>query len=321
MSINTLKNDSISKHLNLEKVRYHRKGYGIFFAVIQAISFFVLFPIIATHFYPKKIENVGSFFFFTVLIYHEAIFIIINLIFLLIYYLELEVFERYKIQDRPWPWKENKKEWNKLLKHSFFILAINQFIMLPLSTIPSYIYDFAPYEIDPDKIPTLSVHLIHLVFYMVCEDFFFYWSHRFLHWDKIYNYFHKIHHKYTHTISIASEYAHPVEFFLSNILPTSSGPLILGLRGHFITYLMWITFSIFESTDGHCGYEFSWSPYRLLPFSGSSEYHNYHHINYKGNYCSLFTFWDKICGTVSHNYIKSTNKKYESEKNSKIKTN
>ena len=32
-----------------------------------------------------------------------------------------------------------------------------------------------------------------------------------------------------------------------------------------------------ETIDGHSGYEFSWSPYRLLPFSGSSEYHNFHH--------------------------------------------
>ena len=177
---------------------------------------------------------------------------------------------------------------------------------------------------DYSKIPSFYVHILHLVFYMLCEDFFFYWSHRFLHWDKIYSYFHKIHHKYTNTVSIASTFSHPVEFFISSILPTSAGPLILGHRGHFITYWIWITIRVLESTDGHSGYEFSWSPYRLLPFSGSSEYHSYHHINTKGNFCSLFTFWDRICGTVNTNFVKFQDKKEENNNiklSSKIKKN
>ena len=52
-----------------------------------------------------------------------------------------------------------------------------------------------------------------------------------------------------------------------------------------------------ETIDGHCGYEFSWSPYRLLPFSGSSEYHNFHHSHNVGNYGSFFSYWDTFFGT------------------------
>lgn len=45
---------------------------------------------------------------------------------------------------------------------------------------------------------------------------------------------------------------------------------------------MWHIIRILESLDGNCGYEFSWSPFRLLPFSGSASYHNYHQfINFK----------------------------------------
>jgi methylsterol monooxygenase/4-alpha-methyl-delta7-sterol-4alpha-methyl oxidase len=54
-----------------------------------------------------------------------------------------------------------------------------------------------------------------------------------------------------------------------------------------------------ETVDGHCGYEFSWSPYRLLPLSGSSDYHNFHHSMNVGNYGSFFSFWDSMCGTNS----------------------
>jgi len=55
-----------------------------------------------------------------------------------------------------------------------------------------------------------------------------------------------------------------------------------------------------ETADQHSGYEFSWSPYRLIPLSGSANYHNFHHSHNVGNYTSLFTIWDTLCGTNSH---------------------
>ena len=54
---------------------------------------------------------------------------------------------------------------------------------------------------------------------------------------------------------------------------------------------------VVETIDGHCGYEFSWSPYRLLPLSGSSEYHNYHHSHNVGNFGSWFSLWDTLFST------------------------
>ena len=52
-----------------------------------------------------------------------------------------------------------------------------------------------------------------------------------------------------------------------------------------------------ETIDGHSGYEFSWSPFRLLPFSSSAESHNYHHSHNDGNYGSFFILWDTIMGS------------------------
>lgn len=73
---------------------------------------------------------------------------------------------------------------------------------------------------------------------------------------------------------------------------------------------------IFESIDGHSGYEFSWSPYRLLPLSGSSEYHNFHHSHNTGNFGSFFSYWDILCGTnidfFRHKFTKD--KEYRLEK-------
>merc|ERR1712232_1066976 len=125
----------------------------------------------------------------------------------------------------------------------------------------------------------------------------FYWSHRFLHLRFIYPYVHKLHHTYRTTIAIASEYAHPIEFALGNLLPMSVGPTILGEKVHILAVFAWYAVRTGETLDGHCGYEFSWSPYRLVPFSGSAEYHDWHHSENVGNYGSFFRIWDTVFGT------------------------
>jgi len=133
-----------------------------------------------------------------------------------------------------------------------------------------------------------------------------------LHHPKLYPHIHKIHHEYNITVSIASEYAHPLEILVANILPTALGAKILGSKMHILTYFMWLVIRVMETCDGHCGYEFSWSPYRLLPLSGSSNYHNFHHYQNVGNYGSFFTLWDTICGTNRH-YFKFLSKKEKKE--------
>jgi len=136
-----------------------------------------------------------------------------------------------------------------------------------------------------------------IFFFMLCEDFCFYWTHRALHSKALYAAIHKMHHTHQTTVGIAAEYAHPVEFVLGNMLPTSVGPMILGPRAHMLTIFAWYTVRFGETLDGHCGYEFSWSPYRLIPFSGSAEYHDFHHSVNIGNYGSFFCIWDTVFGT------------------------
>ena len=71
---------------------------------------------------------------------------------------------------------------------------------------------------------------------------------------------------------------------------------------HIISYSMWSIWRLGESIDAHSGYEFSWSPYRLIPFSSAAEYHEYHHSNSVGNYSTFFTFWDTIFGSNKEFY-------------------
>ena len=138
---------------------------------------------------------------------------------------------------------------------------------------------------------------------MVIEDALFYWGHRLLHHPKIYGKIHKRHHQFYTPVGVAAEYAHPIEYFVANSLPFSAGPMFIGFflaPFHVYTFWLWFVLRIggthcipafhmsspvrltiilpaAETIDGHCGYAFPWTPYRLLPFSGSVGHHDFHH--------------------------------------------
>ena len=98
------------------------------------------------------------------------------------------------------------------------------------------------------------------------------------------------------TIGLAAEYAHPIEFIVGNLLPVALGPMILGPKTHMVTVFVWYFVRIGVTLEGHSGYDFSWSPYRLIPFSTGAEYHDFHHSANMGNYASTFSFWDTVFG-------------------------
>lgn len=153
------------------------------------------------------------------------------------------------------------------------------------------------HSMSMEDLPDAKTLALTITLFMVVEDFLFYFTHRLLHWRLIYPYIHKMHHTHGTTVGIAAEYAHPIEFLFSNMLPTSAGPALLGGNVHLLTVLAWYVIRFGETLDGHCGYEFSWSPFRLIPFSGSAEYHDFHHSANVGNYGSFFSIWDSVFGT------------------------
>ena len=133
------------------------------------------------------------------------------------------------------------------------------------------------HEISIEKMPSLLELTLSIFFFMLCEDFTFYWTHRSLHWRVIYPYIHKWHHSYKTTVCIAVEHSHPIEYLYSSLLAVSAGPMLLGIHSHAITVLAWYVIHTCESIDGHCGYAFPWSPFRLVPFSAGGGFHDYHH--------------------------------------------
>ena len=82
------------------------------------------------------------------------------------------------------------------------------------------------------------------------------------------------------------------------------GPFLISDRVHMWTLLVWGILRHVESNDGHCGYEFPWSMFRILPFGADATYHTYHHAKNVGNYSSIMTIWDTIFNTNVDYYQK-----------------
>jgi methylsterol monooxygenase len=153
------------------------------------------------------------------------------------------------------------------------------------------------YSLPP--VPRLSVTQATL-FFLFMEDFYQYFAHRLLHWGIFYKKIHKLHHEHSAPFGLAAQYAHPLEtlilgfgFFLGPLIWVSFYEL------HVVTMVVWLTVRLLQVVDAHSGYDFPWSLHNFLPFWAGADFHDYHHMAFKGNYSSSFRWWDWICGTDS----------------------
>ena len=149
-----------------------------------------------------------------------------------------------------------------MLIHSFNVLVVVPSTFFPYLIIPAE----ETMDCSIDGIPSSYQLVIQIIFCMAIEDFGFHILHRMLHWPSIYPHIHKIHHEYKVTIAVTHAYMHPLEFAIL-IIPTGVGPMILGKSFHITTAIAWFALRSFETVEGHTGYEFSWSPFRIIPFA------------------------------------------------------
>jgi len=121
------------------------------------------------------------------------------------YYFQFECIEKYKSVEEEWPWKENKKEFIILLKKSIGMLLFNGTVTITVLQIPQlFLGEKHPWSMETDKIPGPFTFACSILFFTMCEDLTFSFSHRLLHTPFLYKHIHKIHHKHKVTIGIAS---------------------------------------------------------------------------------------------------------------------
>lgn len=115
------------------------------------------------------------------------------------------------------------------------------------------------------ELPSVSTCIYQLVIAGLIEEILFYSIHRIMHITVFYQQVHKLHHKFTAPVGMAGTYAHPLEHFLTNLLPILFGPILLKM--HITLIWIWILFAQFMAITTHSGYDFYGFPSWYFDFN------------------------------------------------------
>lgn len=187
---------------------------------------------------------------------HTAVCVVLHSTLAYLYYAQHAYFEQYKVQrNTVWPWRDTaavRTAYWRLMRKAAATFALNNYVVVPLCVLASVRNTQHRLDSDMQSLPHWHTTLWQVAVCMLVSDTCSYWAHRALHHRLVYRYVHKQHHAFTQSVGIASEYTHPVEYVLGNMLPFIVGPLLL--RAHLYTVAVWYVWTIGEAVDGHSGY-------------------------------------------------------------------
>ena len=288
------------KLLHHNKAKYKLQGKGLIVSILINVYFFGFFAEVLRRNWEYVLMVPGWFHgCFTAMFIHSAMFLLANSFCYYISKKKWKIFEDERISPNVlWPWEEkNPKIWDNMKKKSLYVLLHHHFFLTPLFSIADYFFMSGTcFRFESETLPSTFELIWQFAIFMLFDDFFFTIGHMILHIPWLYPKIHKLHHEHYNPVAFSAEYDHWFEYSLG-LISTGLLPRLMGRRVHFMTMIMWIFLRSLELQEDHCGYEFSWSPFRLIPFSGSASYHNYHHTHNSGNYGTFFTFWDSFMGT------------------------
>jgi Delta7-sterol 5-desaturase len=137
---------------------------------------------------------------------------------------------------------------------------------------------------------------------LVFHDFYFYWTHRFMHHKKIFKYVHRIHHESTNPSPWAAYAFHPWEALIQALVFPI---MVFTLPLHPIVMTLFLLYMIVRNVIGHLGFEIfpkGWTRNKWLNWTTAVTHHNLHHERFNTNYGLYFSWWDRWMKTEDKNY-------------------
>lgn len=155
--------------------------------------------------------------------------------------------------------------------------------------------------IQAGTMPAWYVVALQIIFFILLDDFLYYWMHRYMHENKwLLKHVHSVHHRIRNTCALDGNYFHWLEFVMTGSLALV-GPMLVG--AHIYVLYGWIILRQLEAADGHAGYDFRWNPLHWLPLYQGPVYHDFHHAKFKGNYAGFLPYLDRFWGTYVKEYL------------------
>ncbi len=137
---------------------------------------------------------------------------------------------------------------------------------------------------------------VSLILISLIHDFYFYWSHRWMHLPQVYRKIHALHHESLTPSPWASFSFHPLE----SILQALALPLIiLVIPVHPVALIVYLTLMTLSAISNHLGFELlpKGSETGVAKWVISGVHHTMHHRYYKANFGLFYTFCDHLFRT------------------------
>ena len=148
----------------------------------------------------------------------------------------------------------------------------------------------------------ITYMIMSFILTLVFHDFYFYWTHRFMHHKKIFKYVHRVHHESTNPSPWAAYSFHPWEALIqAMVLPI----MVLIFPLHPLVIFLFLTYMIVRNVIGHLGFEIfpkGFTKNKWLNWTTAVTHHNIHHERFNSNYGLYFSWWDR--------WMKTEDKKY-----------
>lgn len=216
-------------------------------------------------------------------------------LFLIFYIWKKQEFFKFKIQQK---YPENKhiirEMCYSLLSLSIFSAVATLMFILRKHGYTKMYLNFSDHSI--------GYFIFSVVAFILIHDTYFYWTHRAMHWKKIYRYVHKVHHMSTDPTPWAAFAFHPLEAIVEvGILPLMVFLIPLNPWAIFC----WVMYQSGMNVLGHLGFELFPSGFvsgAISKWHNTSTHHNMHHKYVNCNYGLYYNFWDRILNTNHAHY-------------------
>lgn len=138
-----------------------------------------------------------------------------------------------------------------------------------------------------------------LIALIVLYDAWFYWTHRLLHTRALYR-FHHWHHRSVAPTVWSSDSQTVVETAIIQSFMIVAAILLP------IAPIALVAHRLYDHVNGqlgHCGFEYFADRTTRFPSPMVCiSFHDQHHEGFTHNYANFFSFWDRLCGTLSPDY-------------------